>query len=381
MEPNSQKDRPIGFVLWDDEASEKIADHWLVIRPEEMTKSDPSRGSVQQTLGGAWLDDFGTGLSNITIKGHTGWRGTDSLSGESLWTDLHGVVLARYHAERATRVAQGRDPDRVQLLFADQLNDLSLVVYPERFSLHRHKSRPLLKLFDISLIVLGDVSFDIRFTDPIQRAIDNPLGRYGVAGERLKSASDKMRGLAEKSKAFFGPLTNTMSEVMNLTADGLDAVNKYADTVTGGFDAVTGPVLQTSIMLQRAGHNVCQILATPANLATHVKAGLMEISANYNETICLLMNNFNLLRELPVFDDLFGASNCSSTGGGLPPSPLADRNAFDEFYSPRKAPVSVSRDASSALASLGGDPLSMTSMTATQLERPLTTIKDGVRFS
>ena len=56
-------------------ASAQLAQIGLVIRPEELTRTDPSRINDTRTLGGAWSDNFGEGLSSLTISGHTGWRG------------------------------------------------------------------------------------------------------------------------------------------------------------------------------------------------------------------------------------------------------------------------------------------------------------------
>src|SRR5277367_3573779 len=75
--PPSQKvgSAPISFIFID--GSIPAPNTWtlnLVIRPEELTRTDPSRMTVQQTLGGAWADDFGPGLGSINISGTTGWR-------------------------------------------------------------------------------------------------------------------------------------------------------------------------------------------------------------------------------------------------------------------------------------------------------------------
>ena len=76
--PKSQKagDRPISFVLAEYSKSD-IQEYKFVIRPEELSRMDPSRVTVHQTLGGerlGWADDFGQGLPTINISGHTGWR-------------------------------------------------------------------------------------------------------------------------------------------------------------------------------------------------------------------------------------------------------------------------------------------------------------------
>src|ERR1019366_2426807 len=117
--PSSQKagDCPISFLLWDtaNSPSTKVR-ATLNIRPEELTRTDVSRVTVQQTLGGAWADDFGPGLAQINISGHTGWRGNRSGDGAALFTALKANVFDNWHAQRNKAVKAGKDPKDVTLL-------------------------------------------------------------------------------------------------------------------------------------------------------------------------------------------------------------------------------------------------------------------------
>jgi hypothetical protein len=137
----------------------------LTIRPEEMTRFEPSRLAVQQTLGGAWIDGFSRGIITIKISGHTGWRGGGAgtlglggLSGEAQFHSLRVNSFTQWHQARDDIVAGGGDPSVVELYFIDTLNGFVDVVAPKSFTLRRSKSRPLLMMYSIEMLVLWDVA-------------------------------------------------------------------------------------------------------------------------------------------------------------------------------------------------------------------------------
>ena len=61
--PTSQKAgvRPISFVLVDGNAGTTVSIS-LSIRPEDLTRTEPTTATAQRTLGGAWVDNFGPGM-------------------------------------------------------------------------------------------------------------------------------------------------------------------------------------------------------------------------------------------------------------------------------------------------------------------------------
>jgi hypothetical protein len=160
MPPPLQIGRPIGFAGTGGLYS-------LNIRPEELTRYEPSRLAVQQALGGAWIDGFDRGIVTIKIQGHTGWRGTtptavggasNGLSGEDQFAQLRATSFLTWHSRRAQIVAGGGDPNTVELIFIDTLNRMSDLVAPKSFTLRRSKSRPLLMMYTIEMLVLQDLA-------------------------------------------------------------------------------------------------------------------------------------------------------------------------------------------------------------------------------
>ena len=130
--PKSQKAeaRPISFVLAGYSRSD-IQEYKFVIRPEELSRMDPSRVTVHQTLGGerlGWADDFGQGLPTINISGHTGWRVKhDSGDGMDRMISLKARIDS-WHKIRQERINAGMNPDDTKLIFIDTLDQFAVHV-------------------------------------------------------------------------------------------------------------------------------------------------------------------------------------------------------------------------------------------------------------
>lgn len=121
------------------------------LRPEEVVYTHPTRASVIQTLGGAWVDDFGEGLTDITLSGTTGWHRQSGLGGEESFLLLRAGVFEAYHQLRMEAAQAGQDPDRIQLVWVDTLHLCSYIVYPVSLQTRKHKSRPLLFQYQLRL--------------------------------------------------------------------------------------------------------------------------------------------------------------------------------------------------------------------------------------
>jgi hypothetical protein len=74
---------------------------------------------------------------------------------------------------------------------------------------------------------------------------------------------------------------------------------------------------------------------------------------------CTIKNGIRVFNPIRSFDGLFGASNCSSTGGGSPPTSYADVNVFGEIFADPEAGrlVSVSGYASREMSTWTRDAL------------------------
>lgn len=150
--PITQRNRPIGFALLGGGLPLAVN---LTVRPEEINYTYPARTGVVQTFAGVWMDDWGPGITEINVQGHTGWRG-GLIPGEAEWLALRSMLQV-FHRRRNNLAMLGLDPDTVQLFWIDTLNSSLCQVYPFEYKLRRHKARPLLFTYSIQLFVIEDI--------------------------------------------------------------------------------------------------------------------------------------------------------------------------------------------------------------------------------
>lgn len=124
----------------------------FALNPEQLTQEEPNRVTVVQTKGGAWVDDFGGGLVNISFKGTTGFKNrTESgTNGFSKFKELRDLIR-QYYFKQTPGLEVKEDNE---LKFYNHTDGEAWVVVPKVFSLMRSVSRPLLYLYDIQLTAI-----------------------------------------------------------------------------------------------------------------------------------------------------------------------------------------------------------------------------------
>lgn len=380
--PSSQKAdfRPISFVLDDQTTGSPPVSVNLAIRPEDLTRSDPSRLNVQQTLGGAWGDNFGTGLQQITISGITGWRrgASDGLDGSERFAQLYEQVYTGWHKHRADATAAGKDPDKVQLVFADALDNFAVVVAPNNFVLRRSRSRPLLFQYQIAMTVL-DKNIDLAaYLQPAS----NPLDAAIKQSTGLDSLTDSINSLTSTiqsiSSAIDASLVAPVQAFMDQTARLYGSVRGAIAAGTG----IAGQLISVAQMTARAGINIFRTFAAVASIPTQAKALLMQVVGAYTNIWCVLRNALNQQIYYPDYAPMFGASNCSSTSGGRPISILSGQNPFYSVVpTTEPLPVQISQTAQNNLSVLAANDPVLAPMSTASIGSTLTQVTGGMAVS
>lgn len=323
----------------------------LTIRPEDLTRNEPSRLSTQQTLGGAWVDNFGVGLRTINISGHTGWR--ENASGEdgfARFKRLNDTVFRRWHEKREEAINAGLDPEKVQLVFADLLDDFVYVVTPDSFVLKRNRTRPLLMQYQITMTVVSSQIYIDRDALIKEDVIEQDPS---AVPESIRDSIDKLNQWADSiADGIDGTAGATTRDFMEKSATVLEATQEVVGGITGAVDTVAGATIDVATNIMRAGQNVMHIMTTVQSLPVHVRARLMEVAAAYGNAYCTLANMVdrakNMLR-LPDYYEIYGSSYCASTTGGAPLSPLRNENPFYRLAPTQQAmPVAQSQKAQEA---------------------------------
>lgn len=380
--PQSQKadERPISFVLDDQttRASPRISVD-LTIRPEDLTRVDSSRLTTQQTLGGAWVDNFGPGIPSLNISGHTGWRRRfgvdDERDGQERFKYLFENVFTRWHKLRNDAMKAGDNPDKVRLVFADALDQFAVVVAPVTFTLKRSKSRPLLCQYQIAMTVVSqdidELSY-LRFGKDItdKKALEElGLDSLTASVNRLTEYMKNVQQFVDRS--LVAPVRDFLGKTIKLYSAVRTAI-RTADEIAGSLVAVAR-------MTAQAGMNIFRTIGAIANVPAMVRSRLMGLASEFSNIFCVLKNAVQQQKYLPDYNPLFGSSNCSSTNGGRPLSPLGDVNPF-YLYAPsnRSLPVTVTSSGQAGLTTMAMTDVVLAPMSMASLSGALSQITGGL---
>lgn len=385
--PGSQKAsaRPISFMLVDPTAPEAVSRSrsiTLAIRPQELTRTSPSRLTVQQTLAGAWQDNFGSGIDQIVISGHTGWHrsqeGTATPDGEERFKALRDLIYVDWHKRKQDAINAGRDPDQIQLIFADKLDGFAVVVATNSFILRRSKSQPLLVAYQISMTVLDTVIDPVNATTP--RLITNsPSDLRAAALKSLNTSTANLQNYLQDIQNF---IDHTIAQPVK---SFMMATSKLYTTVSNNINqasAIADELVHVAHLTAQVGMNVIRTAQAVAGIPSFAKARLMQVASEYSNIFCVLRNAFTSQAFYPDYSPLYGSSNCSSTNGGGPPSQFADTNPFFEVVPANPPlPITISPQALQGMQTLAANDLVQAPFTNTQMAGYLNTINSGITVS
>ncbi|EAM6792313.1 hypothetical protein E0G74_00965 [Salmonella enterica] len=355
--PSEQRSgyKPIAFTL---QTSGGLASPvTLKIRPEDLTRTEPQRVTVTQTLGRksqGWVDHFGEGLPSLQIAGHTGWR-TSQGSGEdgaAAFETLNELVSHRYPEAIQEAINRGEDPRGVRLIFVDMLDNFSWAVVPQSFVLRRSRSRPLLFQYNITMQCI-DTDLESPLTlMPFGGDLFSGLTALEGVVKDIEGYATKVEGwINEGAAAVNGvitPISRNVHRFMDLSSRVFDSVNGVVDTAENAASSVANNLIGIASDVSQFGMNLHRTIANVTGLPAHIMHNFMQVAGAYSEAFCVLNNSLKPKKVYQNYDGLFGASNCSSTTGGSPPSAYKNTNAF-QLMSADKSPVTVDEAARRAL--------------------------------
>lgn len=367
----SQKadDRPISLVL-DDQTTGNITSIDLFIRPEDMVRTYPSRMTVNQTLGSAWVDSFGEGLEAVTISGTLGWRtGPDGMDGGERLTFMRDTIYTSWHGQRAAAMASGIDPNLVSLLFVDNLTGYMQTVVPLAFEIRRSKSRPLLAQYRIPMVAVS-ASVVLPPPSPATSLADS----FGL--DSLFATIDAITNAINSATNWVNQ--NILAPIQGFLQLTSKLLNKVYSVLAAG-QQLAGSIINVVRAVTQAGVNIFRTLAAVASIPQLIKSQLMNIAGEFSNAFCLLQNSLSSLTTYEDYNSLYGASNCSSTAGGAPPSQYS--GALNPFYV--VAPVlptsvSVTTPASNGLSMIASNDVVNNPLPMSTISSSLNDINSGV---
>ncbi|AKG36082.1 hypothetical protein [Paenibacillus durus] len=162
--------------------------HTLLVNPSDFSQDEPGRGNIIQTLGGAYVADFGLGLPTVTLSGTTGYRVRASAEGK----ERDGYEELRdFRSDIYRKILLANDPQHA-LYWYNWEDDEYYEIHPQNFRLQRSKSEPTL------------YRYEFRFTC-LRRLTKT---RREAAGDYLKRnpSTTKMAGKLTSSVSNIGEL-------------------------------------------------------------------------------------------------------------------------------------------------------------------------------
>lgn len=379
--------RPIAFML--QRGNVLSTPVTLKIRPEDLSRPEPSRTTVTQTLGrdiSGWVDNFGQSLPSVNISGHTGWR-TSAGSGEDgvqAFERLNKVVMPDYHKAKQQAIDSGLDPATVKLIFIDMLDGFAWNVAPMQFVLRRSKSRPLLMQYTIQLQAISTrVDTQFRAVPILGSFPAGLLSLDGVLGKLVNFAKQVQSWVAQAiafKDAVLAPIAATVKLFAAIANLVFSVVRSVVNSVKALISSTANSLISIAKDLASVAVSVFRTISAIAELPAHLRAAISSVAAAYNEVVCLFSNSLKPANYYEDYDGLYGASNCSSTTGGRPESRYANMNAF-ALMQEDPLPVYVSSGAFSAMQSvIVADPV-LAPMPLQEIGRNLQIINDGVRVA
>lgn len=347
----------------------------FAIRPEDLTRAEPSLQTVTPTFDGAFIDDYGAGVSAISIAGNTGWN--VGAGWEANFQNLRSTVWTAWRQARLDAVSAGRSPDTVQLVFADTLDDIVGVVAPGAFTLKRNKANPLLMQYAIAMSLVSETLGPTDDGDDLNlNAQTNP----DAVPAGLDSLDASIAGLGAAPEGINSALSQDLSRpacaFVSTASLGLDQVRT---TATGGDLLGQDDLVGLTGDLSEAGRNAFQMLG-PAATDDGGAMTLAGVASTFENAMCLCRNVFSPGLSVIDTSGIYGASNCSSTVGGSPLSPLAGSNPFEVFQPLASNNIAASVDAQASISALRlADPVS-SPMAASDVVQHLATIATGISF-
>ena len=247
----------------------------FAINPEDYNQKEPNRATLTQTKGGAWIDAWGAGIVEFTLKGITGVSGrkistttetltqlnttTANLNGDSgvdtgyqRWKQLRDLFRSVFNA-----IKDGEEVTEL-IRFYNYTDNEYWYCYPTQngIELYRSKARPHVYQYTISLWGI--------------RKIGEPETSVGVIGNpdkegattEIDTSTEKNTENAENTENSTDNNSTTTKETKTEVSGGSvyrtasAALNTEADVTT-----LTNTRTKTNYVLRNQSHSLAQLIA------------------------------------------------------------------------------------------------------------------------
>ena len=157
----------------------------FLLNPDTYEQTETNRMNITHTKMGAYIETFGANIVEISISGTTGLKNntSNSESGYKQFKALRGLIKSVYD-----NVSDGQEITEF-LNFYNFTDNEYYVTYPDKFTLSRSKSQPLLYKYSIHLYCVR------RIGEPANKVItttvENPLKVENTVISTVDSAEEE----------------------------------------------------------------------------------------------------------------------------------------------------------------------------------------------
>lgn len=124
--------------------------HTMFVNPSDASVEEPARVTITQTLGGAYVSNFGQGLFKVNLSGTTGFNARRN--SEGVLTD--GYTEMQNFRRKLYRDFITRKSPKKEMFWYNWETEEYYKVIPEGFRLLQSKTEPLLFRYEIPLVCL-----------------------------------------------------------------------------------------------------------------------------------------------------------------------------------------------------------------------------------
>jgi len=124
--------------------------HTMLLNPGDMSMDETPRNAVIQTLGGAYVTDFGQGIPSVTMSGITGYHARQNAvgvqaDGYTEWKAFRDKLYRYYVTSKSTQI---------ELYWFNWEDGEYYKVIPQPLRLTRSKTEPLLYRYEFRFVCI-----------------------------------------------------------------------------------------------------------------------------------------------------------------------------------------------------------------------------------
>lgn len=127
--------------------------HVFLVNPQDMSVNEIARINPVQTLGGAYVSNFGQGLHEVTLSGLTGFNARRNADG--ILTD--GYEEIKNIRKKIYRDFLTKSSSQLEMFWYNWEDEEYYKVIPTNFRLMRSRSEPLLYRYELPLTCLEPI--------------------------------------------------------------------------------------------------------------------------------------------------------------------------------------------------------------------------------